>query len=125
MPDVRRTSGRKSHVSTPNGPRTPFAVPGTWPRRSRSSPEPRYRSVWPCALFHLSWNVFNPMLLGDVYAGHPGLFGLLLHGLLAVWLFRGWTRAPSAAHGSGAGPRFTQGTVDDAQEEVPVAVRLE
>lgn len=67
------------------------------------------RSVWPCALFHLSWNVFNPMLLGDVYAGRPGLFGgevwvfngegvfgLLLNGLLAVWFFRRWTRAPAA-----------------------------
>jgi membrane protease YdiL (CAAX protease family) len=67
------------------------------------------RSVWPCALFHLSWNVFNPMLLGNVYSGRSGLFGgevwvfngegvfgLVLNGLLAVWLFRRWTRAPSA-----------------------------
>lgn len=67
------------------------------------------RSVWPCALFHLSWNVFNPLLLGDVYSGHPGLFGgevwifngegvfgLLLNGLLSVWFFRRWMRAPVA-----------------------------
>jgi membrane protease YdiL (CAAX protease family) len=67
------------------------------------------RSVWPCALFHLSWNIFNPMLLGNVYSEHPGLFGgevwisngegvfgLVLNGLLAVWFFRRWTRAPAA-----------------------------
>jgi membrane protease YdiL (CAAX protease family) len=67
------------------------------------------RSVWPCALFHLSWNVFNPMLLGNVYSGRPGLFGgevwifngegvfgLVLNGLLAVWLFRRWKHAPVA-----------------------------
>jgi membrane protease YdiL (CAAX protease family) len=66
------------------------------------------RSVWPCALFHLSWNVFNPMLLGNVYTGRPGLFGgevwvfngegvfgLLINGLIAVWLFRRWTRVHS------------------------------
>lgn len=65
------------------------------------------RSVWPCALFHLSWNIFNPMLLGSVYTGRPGLFGgevwvfngegvfgLVLNGLLAVGFFWRWTRAP-------------------------------
>jgi membrane protease YdiL (CAAX protease family) len=67
------------------------------------------RSVWPCALFHLSWNVFNPLLLGNVYSGHPGLFGgevwifngegifgMVLNGLIAAWLFRRWARAPAA-----------------------------
>jgi len=61
------------------------------------------RSVWPCAVLHLSWNLWNPVLLGDVYRGHPGLFGgkvwifngegvfgLLLEGIVAILLFRHW-----------------------------------
>ncbi|RKH96490.1 CPBP family intramembrane metalloprotease [Corallococcus sp. AB004] len=64
------------------------------------------RSIWPPALFHISWNIINPLLFGSVYNGRPGLFGgqvwvfngegvfgLLLHGLVAVWLFRHWKRS--------------------------------
>ena len=67
------------------------------------------RSVWPCAVLHFSWNVWNPVLLGDVYTGHAGLFGgqvrvfngealfgLIFNGLIALWLFRAW-RAESKA----------------------------
>lgn len=67
------------------------------------------RSVWPCAVLHFSWNIWNPVLLGDVYTGHPGLFGgqsrifngealfgLIFNGLIALWLFRKW-RAESEA----------------------------
>lgn len=41
------------------------------------------RSVWPCALLHLSWNFFNPAVLGNVYSGRPGLFSG------SVWVFNG------------------------------------
>jgi hypothetical protein len=63
------------------------------------------RSVWPCAVLHLSWNLWNPLLLGNVYSGRPGLFGgqmrifngealfgLLFNGLLAGWLLWRWRR---------------------------------
>ncbi|HTL98842.1 MAG TPA: CPBP family intramembrane glutamic endopeptidase [Holophagaceae bacterium] len=63
------------------------------------------RSVWPCAVLHFSWNIWNPVLLGDVYTGHAGLFGgqarifngealfgLIFNGLVALWLFRNWRR---------------------------------
>jgi len=73
----------------------------------------RSRSVWPCAVFHLSWNVWNPLFLGDVYGWAPGLFngrfwifngegpfGLLLNGCVALWLLSRWgffaTRKPEA-----------------------------
>ncbi len=62
-------------------------------------------SVWPCAVAHLTWNLWNPAVLGDVYGGHPGLFGgavrtfnleglfgLILHGLLAAWFLATWAR---------------------------------
>lgn len=65
------------------------------------------RSVWPCAVLHLSWNLWNPLLLGNVYTGQPGLFGgqvrlfngegffgLIFSSLLACWLFLRWRRHP-------------------------------
>lgn len=68
----------------------------------------RSYSVWPCAVFHLSWNVWNPMFLGDVYAWSPGFFsgqfwvfngegpfGLLLNGAVALWLLSRWQRSAS------------------------------
>lgn len=67
------------------------------------------RSVWPCAVLHFSWNLWNPILLGDVYTGHAALFGgqvrifngealfgLIFNGLVALWLIRHW-RAESKA----------------------------
>jgi hypothetical protein len=61
------------------------------------------RSVWPCAVFHLSWNTWNELVLGDVYGWAPGLFsgqfwifngegpfGLLLNGAVALWLLLRW-----------------------------------
>jgi membrane protease YdiL (CAAX protease family) len=41
------------------------------------------RSVWPCAVAHMAWNLWNPLILGDVYGGQSGLFGG------AVWFFNG------------------------------------
>lgn len=68
------------------------------------------RSVWPCAVAHLSWNFWNPILLGDVYRGHQGLFGgqvrvfngealfgLIFNGLLAAWLLLKWRREAVAS----------------------------
>lgn len=68
------------------------------------------RSVWPCAVLHFSWNLWNPILLGDVYLGRPGLFGgqvrifngealfgLIFNGLIALGLVMVWRRE-SAAH---------------------------
>ena len=67
------------------------------------------RSVWPCAVLHFSWNVWNPILLGDVYMGRPGLFGghvrifngealfgLLFNGILALILILKWRREAAA-----------------------------
>ncbi len=61
------------------------------------------RSVWPCAVLHFSWNIWNPVLLGDVYTGHPGLFGgqtrifngealfgLIFNGIIALILILRW-----------------------------------
>lgn len=69
----------------------------------------RSHSVWPCAFFHLSWNVWNPYFLGDVYAWGPGFFsgqfwvfngegpfGLLLNGGVALWLLYRWRFLPYA-----------------------------
>ncbi|MFZ1377269.1 MAG: CPBP family intramembrane glutamic endopeptidase [Geothrix sp.] len=66
------------------------------------------RSVWPCAVLHLSWNLWNPLLLGNVYTGQAGLFGgqvrtfngealfgLLFNAILALWLIARWRRAAS------------------------------
>jgi hypothetical protein len=63
----------------------------------------RSHSVWPCAFFHLSWNVWNPLFLGDVYGWGPGFFsgqfwvfngegpfGLLLNGTVALWMLHRW-----------------------------------
>jgi membrane protease YdiL (CAAX protease family) len=63
------------------------------------------RSIWPCAILHLSWNLWNPIVLGDVYLGRPGffggqvrifngeaLFGLIFNALVALWLIRVWRR---------------------------------
>ncbi|WP_163997565.1 CPBP family intramembrane glutamic endopeptidase [Pyxidicoccus caerfyrddinensis] len=41
------------------------------------------RSVWPCAVLHLAWNLVNPTVLGSVYSGRPGLFSG------SVWVFNG------------------------------------
>ncbi|QSQ22514.1 CPBP family intramembrane metalloprotease [Pyxidicoccus parkwayensis] len=41
------------------------------------------RSVWPCAVLHLAWNLINPTVLGNVYSGKPGLFSG------SVWVFNG------------------------------------
>ena len=41
------------------------------------------RSIWPCAVLHLTWNFWNPFFLGDVYGGAPGMFGG------RVWIFNG------------------------------------
>jgi len=62
--------------------------------------------VWPCAVLHMYWNSFNPLFLGDVYAGRPalfggevwlfngeGLFGLLFHGAITAFLITRWKRA--------------------------------
>lgn len=67
------------------------------------------RSVWPCAVLHFSWNVWNPILLGDVYTGHPGLFGgqarifngealfgLIFNGIIALILILKWRREAAA-----------------------------
>lgn len=64
------------------------------------------RSLWPCAVLHLSWNLWNPVLLGDVYLGRPSLFGgqvrifngealfgLIFNLLVALWLIRAWRRS--------------------------------
>ena len=61
-------------------------------------------SVWPCAAFHLTWNTWNELVLGDVYGWAPGLFsgqfwvfngegpfGLLLNGVAALWLLLRWS----------------------------------
>jgi len=73
----------------------------------------RSSSVWPCAVFHLSWNIWNPVVLGNVYGGAPGFFsgqfwvfngegpfGLLLNGAVAMWLLYRW--GLFAAHKSGS-----------------------
>lgn len=67
------------------------------------------RSVWPCAVLHFSWNIWNPVLLGDVYTGHPGLFGgqtrifngealfgLIFNGIIALILILKWRREAAA-----------------------------
>jgi membrane protease YdiL (CAAX protease family) len=69
------------------------------------------RSIWPCAVLHFSWNMWNPLLLGNVYTGRPGLFGgqvrifngealfgLIFNLLVALWLIWAWRRrgAPEA-----------------------------
>jgi membrane protease YdiL (CAAX protease family) len=33
----------------------------------------RERSLWPPIVFHFVWNWFNPLWLGDIYTGRPGL----------------------------------------------------
>ena len=68
------------------------------------------RSVWPCAVLHLSWNLWNPIILGDVYMGHPGLFGgqvrifngealfgLIFNGIVAAVLILKWRREAMAS----------------------------
>jgi hypothetical protein len=72
------------------------------------------RSVWPCAVFHLSWNTWNELVLGDVYGWAPGLFsgqfwvfngegpfGLLLNGVVAFWLLRRWRQETERARRQG------------------------
>jgi len=67
------------------------------------------RSVWPCAVLHLSWNLWNPIILGNVYSGQPGLFagqvrvfngealfGLIFNLILAFWLIASWRRSAPA-----------------------------
>jgi membrane protease YdiL (CAAX protease family) len=39
--------------------------------------------LWPAVIFHLTWNLLNPALLGSIYSGKEGL----LHG--RVWLING------------------------------------
>jgi membrane protease YdiL (CAAX protease family) len=71
------------------------------------------RSVWPCAVLHLSWNLWNPLVLGNVYTGHAGLFGgqvrtfngealfgLIFNSILALWLIARWRRAASQPRAS-------------------------
>ena len=66
------------------------------------------RSVWPCAVLHLSWNLWNPLVLGNVYTGQAGLFGgqvrifngealfgLIFNSILALWLIARWRREAS------------------------------
>jgi len=66
------------------------------------------RSVWPCAVMHLSWNLWNPMVLGSVYSGQAGLFGgqvrifngealfgLIFNAVVAFWLIARWRRIAS------------------------------
>jgi membrane protease YdiL (CAAX protease family) len=68
------------------------------------------RSVWPCAVLHFSWNVWNPVLLGNVYSGHAGLFGgqvrifngeglfgLIFNGIIALVLILKWRREAVAS----------------------------
>lgn len=68
------------------------------------------RSIWPCAVLHLSWNLWNPILLGDVYLGRPALFGgqvrifngealfgLIFNALVAAWLIWAWRRRAEVA----------------------------
>ena len=68
------------------------------------------RSVWPCAVLHLSWNLWNPILLGNVYSGRAGLFGgevrifngeglfgLIFNGVIALWLILKWRRESKTA----------------------------
>lgn len=63
------------------------------------------RSIWACAVLHLSWNTWNDVVLGDVYSWEPGLFGgqfwifngeglfgLLINGAIAFWLLRRWAK---------------------------------
>ncbi|NWJ39613.1 MAG: CPBP family intramembrane metalloprotease [Geothrix sp.] len=71
------------------------------------------RSVWPCAVLHLSWNLWNPIVLGNVYTGHAGLFGgqvrifngealfgLIFNAILALWLITMWRREASRTRAS-------------------------
>ncbi|MCE1203625.1 MAG: CPBP family intramembrane metalloprotease [Holophagaceae bacterium] len=66
------------------------------------------RSVWPCAVLHFSWNLWNPIVLGNVYTGHAGLFGgqvrifngealfgLIFNAVVAIWLITRWRRMAS------------------------------
>jgi hypothetical protein len=63
----------------------------------------------------LAWNTCNELVLGDVYAWAPGLFsgqfwvfngegpfGLLLNGVVALWLLRRWRHGGSMTEASGA-----------------------
>jgi hypothetical protein len=74
------------------------------------------RSVWPCAVLHFSWNLWNPILLGNVYTGRPGLFagqvrifngealfGLIFNLILALALFAVWRRKARGIAGSMSG----------------------
>lgn len=71
------------------------------------------RSVWPCAVLHLSWNLWNPIVLGNAYTGHAGLFGgqvrifngealfgLIFNAILALWLITMWRREASRTRAS-------------------------
>lgn len=73
------------------------------------------RSIWPCAVLHLSWNFWNPLILGSVYTGTPGLFegqvrifngealfGLFFNGILALWLIARWRRAAESRRAASA-----------------------
>lgn len=64
------------------------------------------RSVWPCAVLHFSWNLWNPILLGNVYTGRPGLFagqvrtfngealfGFIFQVIVALGLWAAWRRS--------------------------------
>eukprot|EP01135_Chromosphaera_perkinsii_P011032 Nk52_evm1s2315 gene=Nk52_evmTU1s2315 len=41
-------------------------------------------TIWPSLFMHMTWNIFNPYMFGDIYAHHPGV---VVHG--PMWLING------------------------------------
>jgi hypothetical protein len=59
------------------------------------------KSIIPPIIFHLTWNLFNPIILGNVYTNEGGIMtgniilingealgGILIGSLFAIWYFR-------------------------------------
>jgi hypothetical protein len=68
-------------------------------------------SVWPPIVAHLSWNFWNPFILGNQYGpgaslfggalwmiNGEGLLGLVINGAITVALVRRWRRQENRAH---------------------------
>jgi membrane protease YdiL (CAAX protease family) len=66
-------------------------------------------SIWPPALAHLTWNAWNPLLLGNQYGASPsifggkiwlingeGLLGMLVNGGVTLFFVLRWRRAARA-----------------------------
>jgi membrane protease YdiL (CAAX protease family) len=63
-------------------------------------------SIWPCAVAHLTWNAWNPFLLGNQYGPGPsifggslwlingeGLLGMIVNASITILLIRRWRAA--------------------------------